>query len=93
MREIVDYAENKCITIVPEIEMPGHAMSALASYPELLCTGGPFSVPGNWGIFVDLYCAGNTETCDFLENLLLEILEIFPGRDIHIGGDECPTVH
>ncbi|MBU0610497.1 MAG: beta-N-acetylhexosaminidase [Armatimonadetes bacterium] len=90
VREIVAYAAARFITVVPEIEMPGHALAALASYPELSCTGGPFEVSAKWGVFDDVYCAGNDQTFAFLEDVLSEVLELFPGQYIHIGGDECP---
>lgn len=90
IREIVAYAAERQITIVPEIEMPGHCMAALAAYPELSCTGGPFEVPSIWGVKKDVYCAGNEKTFEFLENVLLEVIELFPGEYIHIGGDEVP---
>ncbi len=90
IREVVEYAHNRFVTIVPEIEMPGHAVAALAAYPELSCTGGPFTVETTWGIFDDVYCAGNENTFEFLENVLSEVIEMFPGSYIHIGGDECP---
>jgi len=90
IREIVAYAAERKITIVPEIEMPGHCMSTLAVYPELSCTGGPFEVPTIWGVKKDVYCAGNEKTFEFLENVLLEVMELFPGEYIHIGGDEVP---
>lgn len=90
VREIVQYAARRHITVVPEIEMPGHAMAALASYPELGCTGGPYEVATTWGIFDDVYCAGNDATLDFNRNVLDEVLQLFPSRYIHIGGDECP---
>lgn len=89
-REIVAYAKERHITVIPEIEMPGHALAALASYPELGCTGGPYEVATRWGVFPDVYCAGNDEVFDFLENVLLEVMDIFPSKYIHIGGDECP---
>lgn len=90
IREIVEYAAQRYITVVPEIEMPGHCMAALAAYPELSCTGGPFKVPNIWGVKKDVYCAGNEKTFAFLENVLLEVMELFPGEYIHIGGDEVP---
>ncbi len=88
VREIVDYARKRFVTIVPEIEMPGHSLAALAAYPELGCTGGPYHVAERWGIFKDVYCAGNDKTFEFLENVLSEIVDLFPGKYIHIGGDE-----
>ena len=90
IREIVAYAAERQITIVPEIEMPGHCMATLAAYPELSCTGGPFEVPSVWGVKKDVYCAGKEETFEFLENVLLEVMDLFPGEYIHIGGDEVP---
>jgi hexosaminidase len=90
VKEIVEYARSKFITVIPEIEMPGHAMAALASYPELGCTGGPYEVQTRWGVFDDVYCAGKEETFSFLEDVLTEVMELFPSEYIHIGGDECP---
>jgi len=89
-RHIVDYAAKRGITVIPEIEMPGHSLAALAAYPELSCTGGPFEVAHGWGVFDDVYCAGNPEVYTFLEGVLDEIMDIFPSPLIHIGGDECP---
>ncbi|HVL38526.1 MAG TPA: beta-N-acetylhexosaminidase [Fimbriimonadaceae bacterium] len=90
LREIVEYAAERHITVVPEIEMPGHALAALAAYPELSCTGGPFEVGTKWGIYEDIFCTGNEDTFKFVETVLSEVLEIFPGKFIHIGGDEAP---
>ena len=90
IKEIVAYAAERKITVVPEIEMPGHCMAALATYPELSCTGGPFEVANIWGVKEDVYCAGNEEVFEFLENVLLEVMELFPSEYIHIGGDEVP---
>jgi hexosaminidase len=90
IREVVEYASKRHVTIVPEIEMPGHALAALASYPELSCSGGPFEVAVDWGVFEDVFCAGNDATFVFLEQVLSEVMELFPGQYIHIGGDECP---
>ncbi len=89
IREVVEYAATKHITIVPEIEMPGHALAALASYPELSCTGGHFEVSKTWGVFEDVFCP-KEETFNFLEDVLTEVMELFPGKYIHIGGDEVP---
>ncbi len=89
VREIVAYASKRQITIIPEIEMPGHSLAALASYPELACTSGPFEVATRWGVFKDIYCTKD-ETFEFLENVLLEVMELFPSKYIHIGGDEAP---
>ena len=90
VREVVDYAAERFITIVPEIEMPGHSLAALAAYPELSCTGGPFSVQTRWGIYEDVLCPGREETFHFLEEVLTHVMALFPGRYIHIGGDEVP---
>jgi len=90
VREVVAYARERFITIVPEIEMPGHSTSALAAYPELSCTGGPFDVQTKWRVFDDVYCAGNDKTFEFLDDVLTEVMALFPGPYIHIGGDECP---
>jgi hexosaminidase len=92
IREIVGYAASRYITVVPEIEMPGHALAALAAYPDLSCTGGPFKVWTQWGIAEDVFCAGNESTFEFLDGILDEVLELFPSEFVHIGGDECPKV-
>ena len=90
VREIVAYAANRYVTVVPEIEMPGHAMAALASYPELGCFQKPLSVETNWGIFNEVLCPGKETTFRFVENVLDEVCGLFPSTFIHIGGDECP---
>jgi hexosaminidase len=90
IKEVVKYAQERFVTIVPEVEMPGHALAALASYPELSCTGGPFEVETTWGVFDDVYCAGNESTFTFLRDVLREVIPLFPGKYFHIGGDECP---
>lgn len=90
IREVVAYAADRHITVIPEIEMPGHSTAALASYPELGCTGGPYEVSTTWGVKKEVYCAGNEKVFEFLENVLLEVMELFPSEIIHIGGDECP---
>jgi hexosaminidase len=90
IREIIAYAESRFITIVPEIEVPGHSLASLASYPENSCTGGPFEVGNIWGVMKDVYCAGNDSTFTFLQNILDEVIALFPGKYIHIGGDEVP---
>ena len=92
MRDVVAYAAERFITVVPEIEMPGHASAALASYPELGCRGKdyPYKVQTTWGVFPEVFCAGNPETVTFLEKVLDEICDIFPSEYIHIGGDEAP---
>jgi alpha-L-fucosidase len=90
IREVVKYAADRYITVIPEIEMPGHALAALASYPWLGCTGGPYQVAQHWGVFKDVYCAGNDSVFKFLQDVIDEIIPLFPGPYIHIGGDECP---
>ena len=92
MRDVVAYAAERFITVVPEIEMPGHASAALASYPELGCRGKdyPYKVQTTWGVFPEVLCVGNPETITFLEDVLDEICEVFPSEYIHIGGDEAP---
>jgi hexosaminidase len=90
VKDIVAYARAKFITIIPEIEMPGHSSAALAAYPEFSCTGGPIEVATKWGVFPDVYCAGKEATFNFLEDILSEVIDLFPGKYIHIGGDECP---
>lgn len=90
IRDVVAYASARHITIVPEIEMPGHALAALSAYPEYSCTGGPFAPAITWGVFDDVFCAGNEATYSFLENILGEVIPLFPGKYLHIGGDECP---
>lgn len=89
-REIVEYASGKYVNVIPEIEMPGHALAALASYPHLGCTGGPYEVWTMWGVHDDIFCAGNEEVFQFLEDVLTEVMDIFPSKYIHIGGDEAP---
>ena len=92
IRKIVKYAEERYVTIIPEIELPGHSLAALASYPNLACgdNPGPFKVAQYWGIYEDVYCAGKEETFQFLEDVLTEVMDLFPSKYIHIGGDECP---
>ncbi|MCP4290624.1 MAG: family 20 glycosylhydrolase [bacterium] len=90
VKEIVAYAAERFITVVPEIELPGHSVAALAAYPELSCTGRPLKVETQWGIFDDVYCAGNEKTFDFLEGVFTHAMALFPSKYIHIGGDECP---
>lgn len=91
-KEIVKYAADRFITVIPEVDLPGHMMSALASYPELGCTGGPYEIPCEWGVFPDVLCGGNTKALEFAKDVLNEIMDIFPSPYIHIGGDECPKV-
>ncbi len=90
IRDVVEYAKDRQITIVPEIEMPGHARAALSAYPQYSCRGVPIDVGTKWGVEEDVYCAGNDSTYVFIENILTEVFDLFPGRYIHIGGDECP---
>jgi hexosaminidase len=91
IRDVVKYASERFITVVPEIEMPGHAEAALASYPWLGCPGtGPYKVEETWGVFDDAFCAGQDSTFQFLQDVIDEVLELFPSPYIHIGGDECP---
>jgi hexosaminidase len=90
VKDIVKYAADRHITIIPEIEMPGHAEAALAAYPNLGCTGGPYKVSGKWGVNKEVFCAGNDSVYTFLENVLTEVMDLFPGQYIHVGGDECP---
>lgn len=90
-REIVEYARQRHITVIPEIDMPGHMKAVLASYPNLGCTGGPYKVGHNWGVYYDVLCIGNEDTFKFVEGVLDEIIDIFPSKYIHIGGDETPT--
>jgi hexosaminidase len=90
IKEVVEYAASRFINVVPEIEMPGHSTAAVSCYPEISCTGGPFDVGTLWGIFYDVYCAGNEKTFQFLEDVISEVVELFPYKYIHIGGDEVP---
>ena len=90
IKEIIQYAADRYITIVPEIDLPGHTMSVLATYPELSCTGGPFRIPETWGIKEEVLCLGNDKTYRFVEDVLSEVIDLFPSEYIHIGGDEAP---
>ncbi|HLA53539.1 MAG TPA: beta-N-acetylhexosaminidase, partial [Flavitalea sp.] len=90
IREVVAYATRRHITVIPEIEMPGHAGAALASYSYLGCTGGPYKVKESWGVHEDVFCAGNDSVFSFLQDVLDEVMPLFPAAYIHIGGDECP---
>ena len=89
-KEIVKYAGERYITVIPEVDLPGHMLAALAAYPEMGCTGGPYEVCPRWGIFEDVLCIGNDQTMQFLEDVMSEIIEIFPSKYVHIGGDEAP---
>ena len=90
VKEIVAYAASKGITVIPEIDVPAHMLAAVASYPDLCCTGEQHDVWGRWGVSLEILCAGKEESFEFLENVLMEIMELFPSEYIHIGGDECP---
>lgn len=90
VKEVVEYARKRFVNVVPEIEMPGHARAALAAYPELSCTGGPHSVAKLWGVHEDIFCAGNDKTFTLLEDVMTEVLALFPSKFIHVGGDEAP---
>lgn len=89
IKEVVAYAKSLYITVIPEIEMPGHSLAVIASYPELACTSGPFEVGTTWGVFKDIYCP-KEETFKFLEDVLSEVVELFPAPYVHLGGDEAP---
>lgn len=89
IRDIIDYAAKRHITIIPEVDLPGHMQAALASYPELGCTGGPYEVWCNWGVTDQVLCAGNDSVYTFLDDVLGEVADLFPSEYIHIGGDEC----
>ncbi len=89
MKDVVAYAAERGITVIPEIDLPGHMVAALAAYPELGCTGGPYEVWTRWGVAKDILCAGNDQVFTFLETVLSEIMDIFPSEFIHVGGDEC----
>lgn len=90
LKEVVAYAEDLGITIIPEIDLPGHMLAALAAYPELGCTGGPYEVWTRWGISDQVLCPGKEVTFTFLQDVFTELMELFPSEYIHIGGDECP---
>ncbi len=90
IKEIVTYANERGITIIPEIELPGHSQAAIAAYPNLSCTGQQVQVANDWGVFKEIYCAGNDSVFQFIETVLDEVLELFPSQYIHIGGDEAP---
>jgi N-acetyl-beta-hexosaminidase/alpha-L-fucosidase len=90
IKEIVKYAADRYITVIPEIELPGHSSAALTAYPNLGCTGGPYHVQHGFGVFKDIFCAGNDSTFQFLQDVMDEVIPLFPAKYIHIGGDECP---
>ena len=89
-REVVRYAAERYINVVPEIDLPGHMQSALHVFPHLGCTGGPYPVRTYWGVSREVLCGGNPETLTFLKTVLGELCDVFPSKYIHIGGDECP---
>ena len=90
IKEVVEYAKERFVNVVPEIELPGHSVAAIASYPNLSCTGKQIDVETQWGVFKDIYCAGNDTTINFLKDVLTEVMSLFPSKYIHIGGDEAP---
>ena len=90
IREVVDYAAARGITVVPEVDLPGHMLAALSAYPQLGCSGGPYAAWTRWGVSDQVLCVGKESTFEFLEKVLAEVAELFPGEYIHIGGDECP---
>ena len=91
IKEIVAYAAARHITVVPEVDLPGHTLSALAAYPELGCTGGPYQVEYRWGVHDDILCAGNDSIFDFAGAVFDTLVRLFPAKHVHIGGDEAPT--
>lgn len=93
IKEVVAYAAERKITVVPEIELPGHALAAITAYPELSCIEGPFQLRNQWGVEDNVFCAGNDRVFNFLEDVLDEVIPLFLGKYFHIGGDECPKVH
>ncbi len=92
LRDLIQYAAERHINIIPEIDLPGHMQAALACYPNMGCTGGPYEVWRRWGVSDDVLCAGNEEAMQFVEDVLNEVMDLFPSPYIHIGGDECPKV-
>lgn len=93
IKDIVAYAQSRYVTVVPEIEMPGHSVAALSAYPEYSCTTRPLGVETGWGVFNDVFCAGKESSFEFLQNILTEVCDLFPSPYIHIGGDECPKYY
>jgi hexosaminidase len=90
IRQVVSYAKRRYIEVIPEIDMPGHFLAALAAYPEFSCTGGPFDVRTGWGISKDVLCVGKPQSIQFAKDILKEVIELFPYKQVHIGGDETP---
>ena len=91
IKDVIAYAAERYITIIPEIDMPGHTLAALACFPELGCTGGPYEVGHKWGVGYDVLCVGNPKSLEFAKDVLMEVMGLFPGKVVHIGGDETPT--
>ncbi len=92
IRDVIAYAQERFITIIPEIDLPGHQLAAITTYPDMGCTGGPYEVWTQWGVSDDVICAGNEKAMTFLEDVLDEVIDLFPSEYIHVGGDECPKV-
>ena len=92
IRDVIAYAQERFITIIPEIDLPGHQLAAITTYPDMGCTGGPYEVWTQWGVSDDVICAGNEKAMTFLEDVLGEVIDLFPSEYIHVGGDECPKV-
>ena len=92
IRDVIAYAQERFITIIPEIDLPGHQLAAITTYPDLGCTSGPYEVWTQWGVSDDVICAGNEKAMTFLEDVLGEVIDLFPSEYIHVGGDECPKV-
>ena len=92
IRDVIAYAQERFITIIPEIDLPGHQLAAITTYPDLGCTGGPYEVWTQWGVSDDVICAGNEKAMTFLEDVLGEVIDLLPSEYIHVGGDECPKV-
>lgn len=92
VKEIVAYAKERFIEVIPEVELPGHAVAVLAAYPELSCTGKPIEVRNIWGVANDVFCAGNDSVFQFLEDVIAEVIPLFESEYFHIGGDECPKI-
>lgn len=92
LKQIVAYAADRYITIIPEIDLPGHMQAALAAYPELGCTGGPYKILTQWGVSDNVLCVGNDKTLKFVDDVFTEVCKIFPSKYFHVGGDECPKV-
>ncbi|NDV64753.1 family 20 glycosylhydrolase [Bacteroides sp. 224] len=92
VKEIVAYAKERFIEVIPEVELPGHAVAAINAYPELACTGKKIPVRNIWGIANDVFCAGNEQVFSFLEDVITEVIPLFESDYFHIGGDECPKI-